>query len=63
MRLSDNGNVQRELNEDAFHTGQDLKSKQMQQNIEVGFCIVWVMSNMDFYNSLKLFRNDPRKND
>ena len=36
MRLSDNGNVQRELNEDAFHTGQDLKSKQMQQNIEVG---------------------------
>lgn len=34
MRLSDNGNVQRELNEDAFHTGQDLKSKRMQQNIE-----------------------------
>ena len=36
MRLDDNSNTQRELNQEAFHTDMDLKSKQMQQNIEVG---------------------------
>ncbi|KAL4239220.1 hypothetical protein ACF0H5_000037 [Mactra antiquata] len=34
MRLDDNSNVQHELNEAAFHAEMDLKSKQMQQNIE-----------------------------
>lgn len=34
MRLDDNSNTQRELNQEAFHTDMDLKSKQMQQNIE-----------------------------
>ncbi|WAQ97597.1 hypothetical protein MAR_030287 [Mya arenaria] len=35
IRLDDNSNVQRDLNEAAFHAEMDLRSKQMQQNIEV----------------------------
>jgi len=35
MRLGDNSEVQRNLNEAAFHAETDLKSKQMKQNIEV----------------------------
>lgn len=35
MRLEDNSNVQRQLNEAASHAEMDLRSKQMQQNIEV----------------------------
>jgi len=35
IRLDDNSAVQRELNEAAFHAEMDLRSKQMQQNIEV----------------------------
>ncbi|XP_052240434.1 trichohyalin-like isoform X2 [Dreissena polymorpha] len=34
IRLDDNSNTQRELNEAAFHAEMDLRSKQMQQNIE-----------------------------
>ena len=36
MRLADNSNVQRQLNESAFHAEMDLKSKQMQQDLQVG---------------------------
>lgn len=35
MRLGDNSEVQRRLNEAAFHAEMDLKSKQMKQNVVV----------------------------
>ena len=35
MRLDDNSNVQKQLNEAAFHAEMDLKTKMMQNNIEV----------------------------
>jgi hypothetical protein len=36
MRLSDNSNTQRQLNEAAFHAEMDLKAKQIEQKLEVG---------------------------